>query len=157
MWNVRSTTYNNTVVKFVPAGRDVMRNASVLLQGLLDPTFAYSNYNQVPARPHGTKARHASRVHHRPRWSLVRAGLFLYPRRPPMQHTAEHDARRAPRSWRASRGPRGTASHRDANAARAAVHLAGGDTRGVGVAARMLRRGGADEARRSRRRLMTGC
>ena len=46
-WNIRSTTHNKSVLIFRPA-RDLplLKNASLQLQGLLDPTFSYSNYNQ---------------------------------------------------------------------------------------------------------------
>ena len=152
VWNVRSTTYNNTVVKFVPAGRDVMRNASVLLQGLLDPTFAYSNYNQVPARPHGTKARHASRVHHRPGWSLVRTGRVPHPRaRPAAQHTAR--ARRSPCPALVARVARAAghsiASGRECGEGRGASggrRHAGRRRRGTDAAARRRRRSPAEPA-----------
>jgi hypothetical protein len=46
-WNLRSTTHNNTVVKFVPAGAAALANASAMLQGILDPTFSFSSYNQA--------------------------------------------------------------------------------------------------------------
>ena len=47
-WNLRSTTFNKSVVMFSPV-TDVasVRNSSLLLQSLLDPTFSYSNYNQT--------------------------------------------------------------------------------------------------------------
>ena len=46
-WNLRSTTWNNSVMRFVPATGSALQNTSVLLQGLLDPTFTYSQYNQT--------------------------------------------------------------------------------------------------------------
>jgi hypothetical protein len=45
-WNLRSTTHNNSVVKFLPASAAAAANASLLLQGILDPTFAFSDYRQ---------------------------------------------------------------------------------------------------------------
>ena len=47
-WNIRSTTYDKNLLVFSPV-TDVasLRNTSLLLQGLLDPTFSYNNYNQT--------------------------------------------------------------------------------------------------------------
>ena len=45
-WNLRSTTYNNSVVRFVPAAAAALQNTSALLSQLVDPTFTYSQYNQ---------------------------------------------------------------------------------------------------------------
>ncbi len=47
VWNIRSTTHNKSVLMFRPV-RDVqiLKNTSLQLQVLLDPTFSYSNYNQ---------------------------------------------------------------------------------------------------------------
>ena len=46
-WNLRSTTFNGTTVKFVPATAEVSARASGLLAGLQDPTFAFSSYGQA--------------------------------------------------------------------------------------------------------------
>jgi hypothetical protein len=46
-WNLRSTTFNNSIVKFVAVTPEAARNASDLLGALLDPTFTYSNYSQA--------------------------------------------------------------------------------------------------------------
>ena len=52
-----------------------MRNASLLLQGVLDPTFAYANYKQVVLR-HSVKRDHLKNeregVKHRPLRALCR-------------------------------------------------------------------------------------
>ena len=46
-FNLRSTTFNKSVVMFVPV-RDTrsLMNTSLMLQKLLDPTFQFNNYNQ---------------------------------------------------------------------------------------------------------------
>ncbi len=46
-WNLRSTTHNNSVVRFVPATGAALGNGTALLSAILDPTFTYSGYNQT--------------------------------------------------------------------------------------------------------------
>eukprot|EP00291_Cryptomonas_curvata_P009097 CAMPEP_0172190890 /NCGR_PEP_ID=MMETSP1050-20130122/23372_1 /TAXON_ID=233186 /ORGANISM="Cryptomonas curvata, Strain CCAP979/52" /LENGTH=835 /DNA_ID=CAMNT_0012865829 /DNA_START=620 /DNA_END=3127 /DNA_ORIENTATION=- len=47
LWNLRSTTYNGSVVRFVPAAGPALQNGTALLRALVDPTFTYSGYNQT--------------------------------------------------------------------------------------------------------------
>ena len=46
-FNLRSTTYNKSIVEFVPlTDQASKKNSSLMLQALIDPTFTYDNYNQ---------------------------------------------------------------------------------------------------------------
>jgi hypothetical protein len=47
-WNIRSTTHNKSVLTFLSMmDLQSLKNSSLQLQSLLDPTFSYSNYNQT--------------------------------------------------------------------------------------------------------------
>jgi hypothetical protein len=47
LWNLRSTTHNGSVVRFVPAAGPALENGTALLRAIMDPTFSYSGYNQT--------------------------------------------------------------------------------------------------------------
>jgi hypothetical protein len=47
-WNIRSTTFDKRVMVFSPQRNEsLLKNTSLLLQNVTDPTFVYSNYNQT--------------------------------------------------------------------------------------------------------------
>jgi hypothetical protein len=45
-WNIRSAAFNKDFLRFSTATREQCGNASLLLKGISDPTFAFSNYTQ---------------------------------------------------------------------------------------------------------------